>query len=135
MSVTGMAELAQAGGSHTERAGGNVNQATAAAKAWISCCEAEGSGAREIGAVGVLGLTQHAGVAQCLLSHPVQQQLLATPESETAMAGALITLCHARRNPSNTTIAAFVIFRAMTYLSRPKMPFLAQPATFEGWRE
>ena len=65
MAVTGMAELAQAGGSHTERAGGNVNQATAAAKAWISFCEADGSGAREMGAVGVLGLTQHAGVAQC----------------------------------------------------------------------
>ena len=76
MAVTEVDEGARAGSSFGVRKGSAISEATEAASAWNSFCEAEGREAGAIGAEGVSRTSQHAGVAQCLLSQPARQQLL-----------------------------------------------------------
>ena len=89
--------------------GSGSSETTEAASAWNSFCEVEGREAGATGADGALGLTQQAGVAQCLLSQPVQQQLFFAPCAVVPVAGDdAKTPCHARRNPSRSTNAILV---------------------------
>lgn len=76
MGVTEANDRAQAGKSPAWRTGSVITEATDTASAWNSFCEVEGREAGVTGAEGVSRFTQQAGIPQCLLSEPVQQQLL-----------------------------------------------------------
>jgi len=81
-------------------------EATAVAKACNSFWEFER------GKTGTLrlsaGFAQHAGVAQCLESQPVQQHLGFAPRVFGAPPADIVkTPCHARINPSRKTTAVF----------------------------
>src|SRR5258706_16138363 len=79
------------------------------ASAWNSFCEVEGREAGATGAEGVSRFTQQAGVAQCLLSQPVQQQLFcATVAPALVRADTAKTPCNARTSPSRRTTAILV---------------------------
>jgi hypothetical protein len=69
----------------------------------------EGREAGATGADGDSGFTQHAGVAQFLLSHPVQQQLFFAPFVVAPMrADDAKTPCQAKTNPSRSTTAILI---------------------------
>jgi len=109
MAVTEEDDSAAVGSSCAAREGNASSETTEAVSAWNSFCEAEGREAGVTGADGALGLTQHAGVAQCLLSQPVQQQLrFALCEVAPRRAGDAKAPCHARRNPSRSTTAILI---------------------------
>jgi len=109
MDVTEEDDSAAWGSSSAAHEGSGSSETTEAASAWNSFCEVEGREAGATGADGALGLTQHAGVAQCLLSQSEQQQLrFALCEVAPRWASDAKTSCHARRNPSRSTTAILI---------------------------
>jgi hypothetical protein len=109
MSVTEAGDGTHAGKSPACREGSASSETTEAASAWNSFCETEGREAGATGAEGAPRFTQHAGVAQCLLSQPVQQQLFFAPCAVVlAVRHDAKTPCHARRNPSRRTTAILI---------------------------
>jgi len=71
-------------------------------------CEVGGSGTGVIGAEGLFGLAQQAGVEQCVKSQPLQQQFFALPaEAKFERAAELKAPCQARTKLSRRTRAAF----------------------------
>src|SRR5947207_13371578 len=109
MEVTEEDDSAAWGSSSAAHEGSGSCETTEAASAWNSFCEVEGREAGATGADGALGLTQHAGVAQCLLSQPVQQQLFFAPCAVAPVMGDdAKTPNHARRNPSRSTKAILI---------------------------
>lgn len=97
------------GSSLAGREGSVIKETSVAASPWNSFCVVEGSEAGAIGADGESGFTQQAGVAQCLLSHPVQQQLFFTLcVVADVCADDAMTPCQARTNPSRSTTAILI---------------------------
>ena len=74
----------------------------------------DGREAGATGADGDCGFTQHAGVTQFLLSHPVQQQLFAPFVVAPMRADDARTPCQARTNPSRS-MAAILIGRDVMF--------------------
>ena len=106
MEVTEEDTAARAGSLSAAREGSAISATTDAASACNSFSEVEGSEAGVTGAVGVSRFAQQAGVAQCLLSQPVQQQLrLTLCVVAPRRTGDAKTPCHARTNPSRSTTA------------------------------
>jgi len=115
MAVTEADEGARAGSSSAAREGSASSETTGASSAWNSFCDVEGREAGATGAEGVSPFMQQAGVAQCLLSQPVQQQLLrATLALVLVQADVAKTPCHARTNPSRST-TVILIGRDVTF--------------------
>ena len=106
MAVTEEGEGARVGSSFAGRAGSGSSETTVATSACNSFCAGAGSEAGSDGAEGASRFTQQAGVAQCLLSQPVEQQLAFTDDAlPTGKAEAAKTPCQARTNPSRSTAA------------------------------
>jgi hypothetical protein len=106
MEFTETVEGSRAGGRSARRAGSVTNAITKAASAWNSLCDAEGRERGATGADGGLGLTQHAGVEQCLLSQPAQQQLVFEFCVVTPIGAKVVnTPWHVRTKPTRRTIA------------------------------
>ncbi|MEO8426267.1 MAG: hypothetical protein ABI651_04060 [Verrucomicrobiota bacterium] len=109
MAVTEMEETARDGSLSVEHKGKAGSAMTDAANACNSFWDVEATRAGATGAGGTFGLTQHAGVEQCLESQRGPQQLiLARPAFAPVPADAIKTLCHARTNPSIRTSAIFI---------------------------
>jgi hypothetical protein len=108
-------EAGAAEGSSAFRNGSVSNGATNAASACHSFEEWEGTEAGGNGVRLLAGFAQHAGVAQCLKSQPVQQQLdFVTGVFEPAPAETVKTPGHARTNPSRRTTAIFTVRDVMS---------------------
>lgn len=108
MAITEGGEGARAGSSSAAREG-SASEEIGAASAWTSFCEVEGREAGATGAEGASRFAQQAEVAQCVLSQPVQQQLLrATRARALVRVDAAKTPCHARTNPSRRTTAILI---------------------------
>ncbi len=109
MEVTEAGDGAQAGKPPAWRAGSVITEPTDTASAWNSFCEVEGREAGVTGVEGVSRFTQQAGVAQCLLSQPVQQQLrFARCAAAPTRPVDAKTPCQARTNPSKSTTAILI---------------------------
>ena len=97
------------GDSSAGREGSDSTETTDAVRAWNSFCEADGREAGATGAEGASGLTQHAGVEQCLKSQPEQQQpALALRFVVPVPTDTVRTPWQARTNPSRKTTAIFI---------------------------
>jgi len=97
------------GSSVAEREGSASNGMTDAASACDSFCEVAGREAGATGTEGASRFTQQTGVAQCLLSQPLQQQLFFAPCVVAPMReDDAMTPCQARINPSSATTAILI---------------------------
>ena len=109
MAVTEVNETARDGSSSGKRKGNASDETTGAARACNSFWDVEATRAGVTGAEGAFGLTQHAGVEQCLESQRGPQQLiLARCAFAPVPADAIRTPCQTRTNPSRRTTAVFI---------------------------
>jgi len=107
MAVTEADEESRAGSSSVGREGGASNSTVEVASACNSFCVVEGKEAGAAGADGDSGFRQQAGVEQCSLSQPVQQQLVLGP-CTPVRADEANAPCQVRANPARSTTAMLI---------------------------
>jgi hypothetical protein len=108
MAVTEVEQAARGSSSSRKLKGNAIDKTTDAASACKSFWDVETTRAGATGVEGAFGLTQQAGVEQCLESQRGPQQfILARREFAPVPADAVKTPCQARTNPSRRTTAIF----------------------------
>ena len=108
MAITEADTSGRASSSSSEPKDGASTEMRDTESACNSFWELEGRAQGAIGVEGAFGITQQAGVEQCLKSQPLQQQLdSVTPAFGLRPVETEKTPCHARTNPSRRTTADF----------------------------
>src|SRR5437899_5322885 len=105
MAITEADTSGRASSSSSEPKDGASTEMRDTESACNSFWELEGRAQGAIGVEGAFGITQQAGVEQCLKSQPLQQHFFLLPsEMSLVPAASLKKPCAARTNPSTRTI-------------------------------